>query len=198
MITFWDALQVYRDQSERNKKLRQLSGKDRQAIEALQNRQPKHCRFCCSPLSGRKTAWCNSGCVNAYFLVCGYPRETAEAIRQRDEETCQMCGLDLARLVSDVYDSICEEFDRAARKLTAFVPKQFVRETYTVRQASELLSWLSRNRIWQVDHVVPVCMNGGVGFGSKDSYGLDNLRILCRPCHKHITSKLQRDLRKKC
>lgn len=197
MLSFWDALQAYRAEDPANTRIRQLSGKHRQAIEALQIRQPKHCRICLAPLSGRKTQWCGQGCVNAYFLICGYPGETQAAVRQRDEETCQLCGLDLKKLVDSVYDSVCEDFDRAARRLHNFVPRQHVHDAYTVRQASQLLSWLSSHTIYDIDHIHPVCLGGGCGYGTKESYGLSNLRLLCKPCHRHITSKLQRTLRTK-
>lgn len=195
MKTFWQALQDYRAQGYTN--LRTLSGEHRRAIECLQGtRLAKHCTFCARPCPGRRRSWCSQGCVNNYLIVCNEPGIVETNVYIRDKGVCALCGLDTDQLKEDTYSACCEDFSRAARRLRGFVPSKHHFESYSVKQASDLLIWLNTNRLWDIDHIVAVCKGGGCGH----SPGIENFRTLCRPCHKHITAQLARTraMERKC
>jgi len=121
MISFWEALQLYRKQG--NTCIRRLSSQDVSAIKRLQGpRAKKQCTFCTGPCPGRKTSWCSDKCVNLYWVVQNESQVVARTIQARDQEVCQRCGLDMRELVRSVYDGACEDFDRAARRLHRFIP----------------------------------------------------------------------------
>lgn len=184
MITFWDALQVYRAQSERNKKLRQISGKDRQAIEALQNRQPKHCRFCCSPLSGRKTSWCGDSCIEAYLIACGDHEACKKAVRARDSEVCCLCGINLVTFRAEFLQYKAEDFDRKAWRMQRFLPKKYQQDPpFSIGFFGEFMVWVHTHDLWEIDHKIPVSKGGGC------TGDISNLQTLCLACHKAKTKE---------
>lgn len=188
MKPFWDALQEYRELKPANTKIRQLSGEHRRAIQRLQGVQPaKVCTFCAGPCGGRRTKWCGEKCLNNYWVTCGYVSFTEAVVKQRDKEVCQMCGLDLNNLLEDFYSESVVEFERAARKLDGYIPNNLILDAYDIVNASKVWQWLSRNRLWQIDHILQVSEGGGCGYG--DDFGLSNLRCLCNKCHRHVSAQ---------
>lgn len=195
MRPFWVALMAWREQG--NTKVRSLSSAQRRAIEALQGARPKkHCTWCAKPVSGRRTRWCGDACISAYCIACNMPEFVDRAVWVRDHGVCCMCGIDTEELKRSVYDSVCEDFDRSSRRLTGFAPAKLLHDQYTVRQASDLLMWLNSHRLYDIDHIVAVHLGGGVGYLP----GIQNLRTLCKICHKHVSAKQtrQRAQEKKC
>lgn len=189
MKSFWDALQEYRALKPANTKIRQLSGEHRRAIQRLQGVQPaKVCTFCAGPCAGRRYKWCSDACINRYWITTNEPGIVDRAVYSRDRGVCARCGLDTDQLKQSVYDSVCEDFDRSARRLDGFIPSKLVFDSYTVRQASDLLCWLNTNKLYQIDHIIPVYAGGGCGFQP----GISNLRTLCVPCHRHVSAQQTR------
>lgn len=188
MRTFWQALQQYRAQGHTN--LRMLSGEHRRAIERLQGTRPaKHCTFCAQPCPGRRRSWCSQGCINNYWIACNEPGIVEQVVYTRDKGVCSLCGLDTDQLKDDTYSACCEDFSRAARRLHGFTPSKHHFDVYNVRQASDLLMWLNNNRLWDIDHIVAVHKGGGCGYKP----GVENLRTLCRPCHRFVSAKQTRE-----
>ena len=58
---------------------------------------------------------------------------------------------------------------------------------YRARRAFEK-DWGSRRHLWDADHAVPVAEGGG-------ECDLANMRTLCLPCHRKVTSELRARLR---
>lgn len=56
-------------------------------------------------------------------------------------------------------------------------------ETRDKMAANQYVSLAARLGRWEMDHVVPVVEGGG-------ACGLDNLRTLCKPCHRKATAAL--------
>jgi len=63
-----------------------------------------------------------------------------------------------------------------------------------VRKLSEDWAWAvkiklnGRSRhIWEMDHILPVEEGGG-------ACGIENLRVLCKPCHSVVTGELRKRL----
>ena len=49
------------------------------------------CRRCGKPLGGRKTSWCDRGCLKAVLLLVRWPY-IRQFILRRDKRICQVCG----------------------------------------------------------------------------------------------------------
>ncbi len=111
---------------------------------------------------------CGAAVPKGRFTFCG-----AECVHQWKLRT------DPAYLRAQVFArdrgvcSLCgvdtEALRRDKRKLDYRARKQFEKD------------WGSRRNLWDADHVVAVADGGG-------ECGLSNLRTLCVPCHRNVTS----------
>jgi 5-methylcytosine-specific restriction endonuclease McrA len=78
-------------------------------------------------------------------------------VKKRDKGTCRLCGLNVVKAHREWTRSKPPVTDRAARR-----------------------AWRAERPRWEADHIVPVADGGG-------ECGLDNYRLLCRPCHVKVT-----------
>lgn len=78
-------------------------------------------------------------------------------VKKRDKGTCRLCGFNVVKAHREWTRSKPPVSDRAARK-----------------------AWRRTRPRWEADHIVPVADGGG-------ECGLENYRLLCRPCHVRIT-----------
>ena len=78
-------------------------------------------------------------------------------VKKRDKGTCRLCGLNVVKAHREWTRAKPPVTDRAARK-----------------------RWRAERPRWEADHIVPVADGGG-------ECGLDNYRLLCRPCHVKVT-----------
>ena len=78
-------------------------------------------------------------------------------VKKRDKGTCRLCGLNVVKAHREWTRAKPPVTDRAARK-----------------------RWRAARPLWEADHIVPVADGGG-------ECGLDNYRLLCRPCHLRVT-----------
>lgn len=78
-------------------------------------------------------------------------------VKKRDKGVCRLCGLDVVKAHRAWTRAKPPATDRTARK-----------------------RWRAERPRWEADHIVPVADGGG-------ECGLDNYRLLCRPCHLHVT-----------
>ena len=78
-------------------------------------------------------------------------------VKKRDQGTCRLCGLNVVKAHREWTRAKPPVSDRAARK-----------------------RWRAERPRWEADHIVPVADGGG-------ECGLDNYRLLCRPCHLRVT-----------
>lgn len=55
----------------------------------------------------------------------------------------------------------------------------------TVPEPRKRMPWRGTGHLWHADHIVPVIEGGG-------ECGLENIRTLCRECHRKATAELRR------
>ncbi len=84
---------------------------------------------------------------------------------ERDQQTCQVCGLSIEFLAGWL----------------------FPRSSPLRAEALEKYPWAAKayniNDLWDLDHRIPVIQGGG-------ELGIENLRTCCRGCHKELTKVL--------
>lgn len=137
------------------------------------------CTWCGDPVPpGRRTLWCRQWCVDAYQAT--QPGHQRELVRTRDQERCQICGVDCRarRLALRRWRRILQSGRR-----TAVLPR--MAEVLALRglpcSTRQIGAWLGRRDLWDVDHTVPISEGG-------HPYDLRNLRTLCPWCHAAETT----------
>ena len=78
-------------------------------------------------------------------------------VKKRDKGICRLCGFDVLKAHREWGRRKPPATDRAARR-----------------------TWRAERPRWEADHIVPVADGGG-------ECGLENYRLLCRPCHVKVT-----------
>jgi 5-methylcytosine-specific restriction enzyme A len=121
------------------------------------------CRWCNLEVPPRRFTFCSDWCVNEWKLRSdpGYLREQ---VFRRDRGICALCGCDTRAAYFELKRS------RGAHRLHLL--------------ARWRLKRLSRNSLWDADHIVPVVEGGG-------ECDLENLRTLCLICHRQQTRELR-------
>jgi 5-methylcytosine-specific restriction protein A len=85
------------------------------------------------------------------------PWYVRQQVKKRDKGTCRLCGFNVVKAHREWTRSKPPASDRQARR-----------------------AWRAARPRWEADHIVPVADGGG-------ECGLDNYRLLCRPCHVRVT-----------
>ena len=127
------------------------------------------CRWCqLEILSRRRRTFCSEFCVHQWRLRSdpGYLRDQVFA---RDRGICAICHADTVA----IYAALKRSRGSARAAGLSF---------YGMSSIS------SRRSLWDADHIRPVAEGGG-------QCDLDNLRTLCVPCHREVTSHLRERLR---
>jgi 5-methylcytosine-specific restriction protein A len=112
--------------------------------------------------------WCRGPVVAPRRTFCGdacvhewkirsSPWYVRREVKKRDKGTCRICGLNVVKAHREWTRAKPPATDRAARQ-----------------------RWRAERPQWEADHIVPVADGGG-------ECGLDNYRLLCRPCHLRVT-----------
>lgn len=124
------------------------------------------------------------------------------SVFQRDRGACSACGLDTERLRLDL--EAAERLDLAAAFLECLACADAPCPPGCGAGVRKRVPWTNRNDaihlavtlwgytpdelrrsplvLWEADHAVPLSESGGDN--------LDNLRTLCRPCHRAATAAL--------
>ena len=114
--------------------------------------------------------WCSTPVVRPRRTFCSdvcvhewkirsSPWYVRRQVKKRDKGTCQLCGLNVVKAHREWTRAKPPAADRAARR-----------------------TWRAARPRWEADHIVPVAEGGG-------ECGLDNYRLLCRPCHVAVTAE---------
>jgi len=120
------------------------------------------CKWCGKP---SKSVWCSDECREEAYVRMGYVN-----LWKRDKCICAKCGID------------CRWLQKQLKLLKQMQSRYFVSTRKELRDAFGPW-WSGYNRLWQADHIIPVCEGGGC-------CGLENYQTLCLRCHKEDTAKL--------
>jgi 5-methylcytosine-specific restriction protein A len=112
--------------------------------------------------------WCRSPVAPPRRTFCGEacvhewkirssPWYVRREVKKRDKGICRLCGLNVLEAHREWGRRKPPATDRAARR-----------------------QWRAERPRWEADHIVPVADGGG-------ECGLENYRLLCRPCHVRVT-----------
>lgn len=138
------------------------------------------CRGCGGKVGKGRQSWCSAEC---YKRNC--PQEVISAVKQRDKGICQICGVDTNRATAVWRNEMPDRpnyqvvhnvwpYDYSGYKLT---PEY---KAFSVA----LTTWKAACPKAEYDHIIPFCEGGPTS--------LDNMRTLCRSCHKKRTAEWRR------
>lgn len=149
-------------------RVRTTEGSPRKRREPYRFNEFGRCRWCGVVAQPPRQLWCGELCRTRY-LVAGYARERDEWTARHCKGRCSLCRFPV-RLME-----LCLE-RRAGMPV------------WESEWADSLvaLGYNRGQRLWQVDHIVPL-VDGGLN-------ELENLRLLCVPCHKAETRRLKQEL----
>lgn len=130
------------------------------------------CTWCRVELPSRRMTWCRdqdpatgfNPCLAEFFARQHYP-SARPYVWIRDRGHCRDCGRDLR-----YQDQQNPRFSRVWREMS---PEAWEAHRLKIGGGAEP---------WECDHIVPVAKGGG-------ALGLDNLQVLCVPCHKRKTAE---------
>ncbi|MCA1560205.1 MAG: HNH endonuclease [Acidobacteria bacterium] len=112
--------------------------------------------------------WCKAPVVPPRRTFCGdacvhewkirsSPWYVRREVKKRDKGICRLCGVNVVKAHREWTRAKPQALDRAARR-----------------------RWRAARPQWEADHIIPVADGGG-------ECGLENYRLLCRPCHLGVT-----------
>lgn len=164
----------------------------------------RSCRFCMGQVPPPRRSFCSEACVLEWTRRT-QPRVLRQMIFCRDRGICAACGLDtrdydLRRLEREAH--LARLWYAASRAQRPRIrPRPELRPDGTpwppehwAALLTPALTWRLRHKLrpsdppWDLDHVVPIVLGG-------DWFADSNLRILCKPCHVHVTRELNARLR---
>lgn len=146
------------------------------------------CRWCHKPVPRPRLNWCSDACVDEYRVISD-PAYARQRVFERDRGVCALCHTDTEAVRRQV-DALREEWRKAehpspaADNLKAQAVAVLERAGAKVSEGI-VYGWVSVPHLWEADHIQPVVEGGG-------ETGLENLRTLCRSCHRRETAKLAR------
>jgi 5-methylcytosine-specific restriction enzyme A len=154
------------------------------------------CRKCGNECQFARLTFCSHECVHEWKLLT-QPGYQASEVLKRDRGVCALCSRDtqaerarIEALVALARSVVCRveatTLGAEAIELAVSLGQLTRHDAGMWREQPLRILWDSpagKRRPWDMDHVVPVVEGGG-------SCGLDNLRTLCRPCHKRVTAEL--------
>lgn len=155
--------------------------------------QPGRCRICGLPVPRGRRTFCSEACVE-HYRIRAWPQYARQVIWERDGGRCERCGLSVRKIHSSINRKARTFRDRRAAE--QFSRSLSVGFSHQIRNGTKAPSdgrsfgwcwWpgVALSSCWQLDHRIPVAEGGG-------SCGPENLRILCRWCHRIETAKLLR------
>jgi hypothetical protein len=133
----------------------------------------KQCRWCLTPLTGRKYMWCSSDCQNTAWAWANPQKEGGlHILLARQDFKCNQCQFDYMPYVEDSIKYMNQ------KKKT--IDPNSIKEKVNERLMKLLKYKTPSDRLPEVDHVVPI-YKGGMPLG------FDNHQAICYSCHKTKT-----------
>ena len=122
------------------------------------------CKWCGLRLPKFKKSFCGTHCVSEWRIRTS-PSYARQLVIERDNGVCKNCGLDTLAFKTNLE----KLFPRKSKKKTKYL----------------LEKGFHPNRAFsEVDHILEVAKGGGL-------CGLDNLILLCYPCHLKKTKAMK-------
>jgi len=144
------------------------------------------CRECGTETKPPRRTFCSARCVDQWTLKTD-PRAQRRAVWARDDGRCQRCGLDVGALKQQVR-RLNKQIRRNDRRSEPC--QQFCDRLDLVDRILRARGFLPGQSLWEMDHIVAVVEGGG-------GCGIENLRLLCRPCHVAETRELRARLKRR-
>ena len=161
------------------------------------------CRECGTEVPQGRRTFCGEACIDSWSIRSspGYARHK---VRERDQGVCAMCRFDTGKL-ERVLRNLVHRFkwghgynrDWNDKGKTNYKDTNITRgriEKFIAKYPWAISDSVFRyhgwlQNLWDCDHIKPVIEGGG-------ECGLENLRTLCKPCHKQVTKELRGRLAK--
>lgn len=145
-------------------------------LRRLLRRDHGECTWCGGFLPPRRTSWCSEKCLHEFRLRTD-SRLQSQLVWERDGYTCQLCQMFIPFSESEFHREwklvIRDLLHRRAKPSEIDEARRFVMAKHGFAAVG----------FGEIDHIVPVCEGGGL-------CGIDNLRLLCSKCHRHVTHLL--------
>ncbi len=135
------------------------------------------CRFCGTEVTPPRKTFCSEECIHEYRIRSDI-KYLRQAVYLRDCGKCAICGVDTRFIQIELEDAASLAIKQTAKGddwwLKPVYQDVLVKYQLTVNEAGK--------SIWAADHVTPVIDGGG-------ECDLSNIRSLCIPCHKEVSSE---------
>lgn len=127
----------------------------------------RQCIWCANRLIGRQRRYCSTDCRDSAWVNCYPQKPKSKAFIMVHEQSCacKSCGLSIEEEIS--------QWMKARFELEGFLPTLY-------QLGAAMTHHFSVN--FETDHIVPIS-KGGPGAG------LDNVQVLCVPCHREKTNQ---------
>jgi 5-methylcytosine-specific restriction enzyme A len=144
------------------------------------------CRQCGKECPSKQRKYCSRPCADLWALE-NWPSAQRRQVFNRDKGVCTTCGIDAHELGERVRALLLrlrgigwrsrdvDRIKRTGARLERIVQRYHGRWTFS-------LSFWQPSSFWEMDHRIPLAEGG--------SSALDNLRTLCRACHRAETKAL--------
>jgi len=167
----------------------------RQDLKQLRDENGKPlCVWCDGKLTGRQQRWCGEKCIGEFNLISNFDL-LADKVWERDQSKCVLCGLEGKRVFDRAFPRYPHKtWMRTTEDRESYEAdwERFVAEELPLaRETRAQYPWLKPTVTpMQVDHIIPVVEGGGC-------CGIENLRLLCHPCHAAETYNLRQRMKER-
>jgi hypothetical protein len=129
----------------------------------------RRCGLCGTTVPGRRVDWCSDDCVQRYLIAKGDQNAARRFLWKRDRGVCALCGT----------NTVTRPDEREQLRAWDEAASRGAEPAASAPHAWPLGSW-------DADHTVPIAEGGALA--------RENLRTLCKPCHKRATTELRKRL----
>lgn len=153
-------------------------------LRKILGRPLRTCTWCGEQVAGRRRQWCSRECVESFQIRI--PSIAARHVKRRDRGVCFNCDRDclaMERLLHGLRTrggSFGNSFGWS-KEVWRPIAEELKRHWGAI--GFDVRGW---TRLWQADHIIPVCQGGGLCDPS-------GYRTLCIPCHKAESAWLARE-----